>query len=156
MFSGIVQEYSKSVLKKTKPYGLSLSIKVSKKFTKGLKKGDSIAVNGVCLTVKKFTPGQIDFDVIHESLKLTNLNNILGLRDKFPQYPIGFSDHTEGLSVPTASIALGACLIEKHFTLSKKLKGPDHAASLSPTELQFFVKTISGTCSCIRKLFTKF
>ena len=73
MFSGIVQEYSKSVLKKTKPYGLSLSIKVSKKFTKGLKKGDSIAVNGVCLTVKKFIPGQIDFDVIHESLKLTNL-----------------------------------------------------------------------------------
>ena len=52
MFSGIVQEYSKSILKEIKPYGLSLSIKVTKKFTKGLKKGDSVAVNGVCLTVK--------------------------------------------------------------------------------------------------------
>ena len=76
MFSGIVQEYSKSILKEIKPYGLSLSIKVSKKFTKGLKKGDSVAVNGVCLTVKKFKPEQIYFDVIHESLKLTNLNNL--------------------------------------------------------------------------------
>ena len=76
MFSGIVQEYSKSILKEIKPYGLSLSIKVTKKFTKGLKKGDSVAVNGVCLTVKKFKPEQIYFDVIHESLKLTNLNNL--------------------------------------------------------------------------------
>ena len=76
MFSGIVQEYSKSILKEIKPYGLSLSIKVTKKFTKGLKKGDSVAVNGVCLTVKKFNSDTINFDVIHESLKLTNLKSL--------------------------------------------------------------------------------
>ena len=74
MFSGIVQEYSKSVSKETKSYGISLSVGVSKKFTKGLKKGDSIAVNGVCLTVKRFNPEKVFFDVIHESLKLTNLD----------------------------------------------------------------------------------
>jgi len=74
MFSGIVQEYSKSVSKETKSYGISLSVGVSKKFTKGLKKGDSIAVNGVCLTVKRFTSEKVFFDVIHESLKLTNLD----------------------------------------------------------------------------------
>ena len=74
MFSGIVQEYSKSVSKETKSYGISLSVGVLKKFTKGLKKGDSIAVNGVCLTVKRFKPEKVFFDVIHESLKLTNLD----------------------------------------------------------------------------------
>tara|TARA_B100000886_G_scaffold93274_1_gene61657 strand:+ start:12369 stop:13403 length:1035 start_codon:yes stop_codon:yes gene_type:complete len=64
--------------------------------------------------------------------ELTNLNNILGLRDKFPQYPIGFSDHTEGISVPTASIALGACLVEKHFTLNNEKIGLDNQMATEP------------------------
>ena len=55
---------------------------------------------------------------------------------------VGLSDHSLGFEASIVAIALGAKVIEKHFTLSKKLKGPDHAASLSPTELQFFVKTI--------------
>ena len=76
MFSGIVQEFSKKIEVKSKDYGINLSVKVTKKFTKGLKKGDSVAVNGVCLTVKKFNPDTINFDVIHESLKLTNLKSL--------------------------------------------------------------------------------
>ena len=52
MFSGIVQEFSKKTEVKSKDYGINLSVRVTKKFTKGLKKGDSVAVNGVCLTVK--------------------------------------------------------------------------------------------------------
>ncbi len=76
MFSGIVQEYSKKTEVKSKDYGINLSMRVTKKFTKGLKKGDSVAVNGVCLTVKKFNSDTINFDVIHESLKLTNLKSL--------------------------------------------------------------------------------
>ena len=76
MFSGIVQEFSKKTEVKSKYYGINLSVRVTKKFTKGLKKGDSVAVNGVCLTVKKFNSDTINFDVIHESLKLTNLKSL--------------------------------------------------------------------------------
>ena len=76
MFSGIVQEFSKKTEVKSIDYGINLSVRVTKKFTKGLKKGDSVAVNGVCLTVKKFNSDTINFDVIHESLKLTNLKSL--------------------------------------------------------------------------------
>ena len=76
MFSGIVQEFSKKTEVKSRDYGINLSVRVTKKFTKGLKKGDSVAVNGVCLTVKKFNSDTINFDVIHESLKLTNLKSL--------------------------------------------------------------------------------
>ena len=76
MFSGIVQGFSKKIEVKSKDYGINLSVRVTKKFTKGLKKGDSVAVNGVCLTVKKFNSDTINFDVIHESLKLTNLKSL--------------------------------------------------------------------------------
>ena len=49
--------------------------------------------------------------------------------------PVGYSDHTAGLEVALAAVALGACVIEKHFTLDRSLPGPDHAASLEPNEL---------------------
>jgi N,N'-diacetyllegionaminate synthase len=55
---------------------------------------------------------------------------------------IGYSDHTLGIEVPTAAVALGATVIEKHFTLSRNLKGPDHKASLEPEELKAMVKAI--------------
>ena len=76
MFSGFVQEFSKKTEVKSNDFGINLSVRVTKKFTKGLKKGDSVAVNGVCLTVKKFNSDTINFDVIHESLKLTNLKSL--------------------------------------------------------------------------------
>ncbi len=56
--------------------------------------------------------------------------------------PIGFSDHTLGTDVSLGAVALGACIIEKHFTLDKKLPGPDHPASLEPDELTAFVRGI--------------
>ncbi|MBD3627921.1 N-acetylneuraminate synthase [Cyclobacterium sp.] len=55
---------------------------------------------------------------------------------------VGYSDHTLGIEVPIAAVALGASVIEKHFTLSRKLPGPDHAASLEPGELNAMVKAI--------------
>ena len=56
--------------------------------------------------------------------------------------PVGFSDHTTGITAPIAAVALGACVIEKHFTLDKTLPGPDHKASLNPEELHKMVTTI--------------
>lgn len=55
---------------------------------------------------------------------------------------VGYSDHTLGISVPIASTALGAVVIEKHFTLDKEMEGPDHKASLNPEELKEMVKAI--------------
>jgi len=53
---------------------------------------------------------------------------------------VGYSDHTEGIAVPIAAVAMGAKIIEKHFTLDKSLRGPDHAASIEPAELTAMVK----------------
>lgn len=70
-----------------------------------------------------------------------NLNamNSLGLTFKTD---VGYSDHTLGIEVPIAAVALGAKLIEKHFTLDRKMEGPDHQASLEPHELKEMVKAI--------------
>ena len=73
MFSGIVQTTSKKITFEAKDYGYKLSILVSETFTKKIKKGDSVSVNGVCLTVVDFKKNLLIFDVIHESIKLTNL-----------------------------------------------------------------------------------
>lgn len=64
-----------------------------------------------------------------------NLNNISMLSNTFG-YPVGFSDHTIGYSIPLASVALGACIIEKHFTLDKDLPGWDHEISANPEEMK--------------------
>ena len=67
--------------------------------------------------------------------KQVNLNNILTLQRQYPEYPIGFSDHTLGISIPLASVALGVCLIEKHFTLDKNMEGWDHKVSANFEEM---------------------
>lgn len=56
--------------------------------------------------------------------------------------PAGYSDHSEGITIPIAAVARGAVLIEKHFTLDKNMEGPDHKASLEPDELTAMVKAI--------------
>lgn len=70
-----------------------------------------------------------------------NLAAMATLRDAFG-VPVGFSDHTMGLSVAIAAAALGASIIEKHFTTDRNLAGPDHAASLEPGELTQLVRSI--------------
>lgn len=70
-----------------------------------------------------------------------NLNVIKTLKSCF-KLPVGFSDHTLGINISLAARVLGACVIEKHFTLDKKLPGPDHRASLDPNELKDLVKGI--------------
>ncbi len=56
--------------------------------------------------------------------------------------PVGFSDHTLGIHVPVAAVTMGACVIEKHFTMSRKMKGPDHAFALEPQDLTSMVSAI--------------
>jgi N,N'-diacetyllegionaminate synthase len=74
-------------------------------------------------------------------MKDVNLRAMLSIKEKF-HTQIGYSDHTLGIEVPVAAVALGAQIIEKHFTLDKKLPGPDHVASLEPDELKEMVKAI--------------
>lgn len=64
-----------------------------------------------------------------------NLNNLDMLRNTYPDYPVGFSDHTIGTAIPLAAIAKGACMIEKHFTLDKEMFGWDHKVSGTPEEM---------------------
>ena len=70
-----------------------------------------------------------------------NLRAMETLRCAF-QVPVGYSDHTEGITIPIAAAAMGACVIEKHFTLDRTLPGPDHRASLEPQELAAMVKAV--------------
>lgn len=70
-----------------------------------------------------------------------NLRAMAALRDAC-SLPVGFSDHTLGIEVPIAAAALGAVVIEKHFTLGRAMEGPDHRASLEPQELKAMVSAI--------------
>lgn len=75
-----------------------------------------------------------------------NLNAMRTLREAF-HYPVGYSDHTIGAEVPFAAVALGATVLEKHFTLDRSMEGPDHAASMEP---KAFRKMVQGI-RCIEK-----
>ncbi|OGV48058.1 MAG: N-acetylneuraminate synthase [Lentisphaerae bacterium GWF2_52_8] len=70
-----------------------------------------------------------------------NLSAIPKMKKKF-RTKVGYSDHTLGISVALAAVALGACIIEKHFTLDRKMPGPDHKASIEPQELTALVTGI--------------
>jgi N,N'-diacetyllegionaminate synthase len=70
-----------------------------------------------------------------------NLNVIKTLEYTFKRH-VGFSDHTSGIEMSVAAVALGSCVIEKHFTIDKNLPGPDHKASLEPQELSEMVKAV--------------
>lgn len=73
-----------------------------------------------------------------------NLRAIATLARKF-HVPVGFSDHTSGIEMAPVAVALGACVIEKHFTLSRKLPGPDQKCSLEPDELSRMIRVIRMT-----------
>lgn len=70
-----------------------------------------------------------------------NLKAMLTLKEQLG-LPVGYSDHTKGIEVPVAAAALGAAVIEKHFTLDKTMDGPDHKASLEPDELKAMVQAV--------------
>ncbi|MFW6065135.1 MAG: N-acetylneuraminate synthase [Candidatus Natronoplasma sp.] len=82
------------------------------------------------------------------SIEDINLNTMLTLSGCFKTL-VGYSDHTLGITVPLAAVSLGATVIEKHFTLDKKMKGPDHKASLEPEELKEMVHEIRSLESAL-------
>jgi len=76
-------------------------------------------------------------------VNIANLNFIRTLQELFPEYPIGFSDHTIGTNVPAIAVALGAKFIEKHYTVDKNLTGtPDHAMSVDVKDLTQMISNI--------------
>lgn len=70
--------------------------------------------------------------------------NLLAMQTMHKEFgvTVGYSDHTKGIEIPIAAVALGAMVIEKHFTLDRNMEGPDHKASLEPNELSEMVKSI--------------
>jgi len=74
-------------------------------------------------------------------LEDANLHAIAGLREEL-DVPVGYSDHTQGLTASIAAVALGACTIERHFTLDRALPGPDHSASSDPAEMRKLVQKV--------------
>jgi len=91
--------------------------------------------------------GTEDITILHctteypAPIKDVNLNVMQTMRETFG-HPVGYSDHTQGIEVDLAAVALGATVIEKHFTLDRNLLGPDHKASLEPDELRAMVDGI--------------
>jgi N,N'-diacetyllegionaminate synthase len=86
-----------------------------------------------------------------------HLRNMATLRHAF-DVPVGFSDHSLGTAIPLAAIALGACLIEKHFTLDQDMEGWDHAISANPPQLRTIVqegKNIFTALGCSRRVVTE-
>lgn len=91
--------------------------------------------------------GTADITLLHcttdypAPLESVNLKAMLTLKEKFG-CPVGYSDHTKGIEVSVAAVAMGAEVIEKHFTLDRNMPGPDHKASLEPDELKELVNAI--------------
>src|SRR5207244_12640944 len=93
--------------------------------------------------------GNEEIALLHCTLKYPcppegiNLRMMEHLMRVFPEIPIGLSDHSLGISVPQAAVALGACIVEKHYTVDKKLPGsPDHHLSVDPADMKAMVEGI--------------
>ena len=93
-----------------------------------------------------------DYPTAMDDVNLKAMNTVQDLL----KVKIGYSDHTLGIEVPIAAVALGAGIIEKHFTLDKNLPGPDHLASLEPAELKTMVKAIRNIEKAINGTGTKY
>ena len=100
---------------------------------------DAIKVlKGFCTTDITLLHCTTEYPAPYDSV---NLNAMLTLKNEFG-FRVGYSDHTNGIEIPVAAVAMGATVIEKHFTLDKNMEGPDHKASLEPDELKQMVQSI--------------
>jgi sialic acid synthase SpsE len=118
--------------KKGKPIVISTGLSELYEIDKAVKTIENAGNNQIIILHCVSTYPPVDSDV--------HLNNIKTLMATYPEYPIGFSDHTLGTAIPLASVALGACLIEKHFTLDKNMEGWDHKVSATKDEMKEIVE----------------
>ncbi|RXK13716.1 N-acetylneuraminate synthase [Malaciobacter mytili LMG 24559] len=115
------------IAKKGKPVVISTGLSELYEIDKAVKTIESTGNKDIIILHCVSTYPPIDSDV--------HLNNIKTLMTTYPEYPIGFSDHTLGIAIPLASVALGSCIIEKHFTLDKNMEGWDHKVSATKDEM---------------------
>ena len=105
-------------------------------------------IEGALLALRKAGTAPEDITVLHCNTEYptpfedVNLSAMVTIKAAFPGIQVGYSDHTPGIEVPIAAVALGARVIEKHFTLDRNMEGPDHRASLEPDELKSMVKAV--------------
>lgn len=120
--------------KKGKPMVISTGLSEMYEIDKAIKCIESAGNTNIVILHCVSTYPPVDTDV--------NLNNMKTLMSAYPEYNVGFSDHTIGIEIPLASAAMGACLIEKHFTLDKNMEGWDHKVSANKAELKAIVKGV--------------
>lgn len=125
--------YLIKIAKLNKPVILSTGMSTMEDIRSAIK---ALKENGVAeLTVLHCTT---EYPTPFEDVNLRAMNTI---KEEFG-VKVGYSDHTKGIEVPIAAVALGATVIEKHFTLDRNMEGPDHKASLEPNELKAMVDSI--------------
>ena len=123
--------YLQDIAKKGVPIVLSTGMSEMAEIRKAVQTIEDAGNRQICLLhcISIYPP---EFETIH-------LHNILGLRETFPNYPIGFSDHSHGVEMAVAATALGAALIEKHLTLDRTKIGMDNQMATEPEEMKQMV-----------------
>lgn len=130
-------KYLRYIAKKGVPIVLSTGMSTMDEIKRAVKTIEAEGNSQICLLhcISIYPP---EFDTIH-------LNNIVGLREVFPDYPIGFSDHSHGVEMAVAATTLGAALIEKHLTLDCKKIGMDNQMATEPEEMAQMVRCCLNT-----------
>lgn len=129
--------YLRYIAEKQVPIVLSTGMSEMEEIRKAVRVIESTGNKQLCLLhcISIYPP---EMETIH-------LNNILGLREEFPDYPIGFSDHSHGVEMAVAATALGAALIEKHLTLDRTKIGMDNQMATEPEEMKQMVNCCHNT-----------
>ncbi len=130
-------KYLRYIGKKNVPIVLSTGMSTIEEIRRAVKTIEETGNRNICLLhcISIYPP----------KTEMIHLNNILGLREEFPNYPIGFSDHSKGVEMAVASTALGAALIEKHLTLDSKKIGMDNQMATEPEEMKKMVDCCINT-----------
>lgn len=130
-------KYLRYIAQKNVPIVLSTGMSIMKEIRRAVKTIEAEGNKQICLLhcISIYPP---ETETIH-------LNNILGLREEFPEYPIGFSDHSHGVEMAVAATTLGAALIERHLTLDSKKIGMDNQMATEPEEMAQMVRCCLNT-----------
>lgn len=130
-------KYLRYIAAKNVPIVLSTGMSEMEEIRKAIKTIEDAGNRQICLLhcISIYPP---ELETIH-------LNNIIGLREEFPDYPIGFSDHSHGVEMAVAATALGAALIEKHLTLDHTKIGMDNQMATEPEEMKQMVQCCLNT-----------